>query len=315
MVSAPAPHAEDTTIITSEIAVEDFDRHKRRITRVFWSTRKFQIYESGGEVRYNLPEDYDTAAALRANVFGLIEARSNVERLRRANGVPTSECDQVASEVAGALAAAFETDPASEAAKQPLQMLQRTEGRLLSLIKSQFRKRYLLGVALAFVLVVAALIAFMAATATTAASFGHLDLVRLATFAGYCVFGALGALFSVAWRIERLDFRTDIGLWEYFVAGLIRVGIGVVAGIVVGLALQSQFIVLNFGQQSTETGDPALVVYYLIAFVAGFSESLVPNILGRGEELANGGLTTGEGVTEPASPGAPTGPAVPPGQG
>jgi tetrahydromethanopterin S-methyltransferase subunit G len=157
----------------------------------------------------------------------------------------------------------------------------------------------MLGAISAFLLVVLILVALMAIFDYSSSAQGQIELDAVGRYAGYCIFGAFGALFSVASRIDSIDFRLDIGRWEYFVGGLTRIGIGVIAGIVIGLVLNSKFVTLNFGLDDKGAFLP--VVAYLLAFVAGFSESLVPNLLARGEEITMSSASTSPTEKPPAA--------------
>lgn len=152
-------------------------------------------------------------------------------------------------------------------------------------MKSEYRKRYIHGAIWAFLLVVAFLLALMAFLAEDREPVGQIELAVVGRYAGYCIFGGLGALFSVAWRIESVDFKLDVGAWEHLFAGLTRIGIGVFAGIIIGLAVHSNFLNLDFGDDPTGEDLPEALFYFL-AFIAGFSEAFIPNLLARGEEFA-----------------------------
>jgi hypothetical protein len=91
----------------------------------------------------------------------------------------------------------------------------------------------------------------------------------------------------------------DLQIWEHFVAGLFRISIGVFAGIVVGLAVHSGLI--NNTLVNDETGDS---IIFLLCFIGGFSESLVPSLLRSGEgKLAP---LNGASATTHGSPRQPT---------
>lgn len=68
---------------------------------------------------------------------------------------------------------------------------------------------------------------------------------------------------------------------QHFYAGRTRIIIGVIGALAIGLALGSRFLSPGFG---SELNVP---VYYFLAFIAGFSETLVPNALRRAEGPAS----------------------------
>lgn len=272
----------DPTVIDKHPVIGDKDNRGATITEIYWATRKFYIYQAGGHVRYGLPDDYPTAAMLRQRIFRLTDSRSNVERLRSIDGISSDERERGAVELAAALAQAFETDLKADPAEVagPLESIRRTEERLTSLAKSVCRKRYVVGAIQAFAVVVVLL--FLAVWLLPEITLGTLSTAELAKYAAYSLFGALGSFLSVLIGLRAIDFDVNLDRWEHLVAGLTRIGIGVFAGIVIGLAINSSFLNPDF----TAAGTPAEIVIYFLAFVAGFSESLVPNLLKRGEESA-----------------------------
>lgn len=282
MANDASPVVKDPTAIEKHPKIGDKDNRGAEITEVYWATRKFYIYQAGGHIRYGLPEDYDTAATLRQRIFRLTDSRSNIERLRSIDGISKDERERGAVELAAALAQAFETDLKADPAEVagPLESMKRTEQRLTSLAKSACRKRYVIGAVQAFAVVVVLL--FLIVWLLPQANLTPLSSEVLAKYAAYSLFGALGSFLSVLLGLRGLDFDLNLDRWEHLVAGLTRIGIGVFAGIVIGLAINSSFLNPDF----TAAGTPSEIVIYFLAFVAGFSESLVPNLLKRGDESA-----------------------------
>lgn len=282
----------EATSIFDYPKIGDKDAYDREIVEVYFCTRKFYIYQSNERIRYCLPEDYETAANLRKKIFFLTEARSNVERLRRIYGLPKDECERAAAEIAGALAQAFETDTTSDQSivDAPLKLLRRSEKRLQYLFKSACRKRYIVGAIEAFVCFVVLLVLAMFLIPKLE-SFGPVETKEVASYAAFSFFGALGAFLSVLLGIRSIDLDINLEWWEHFAAGLTRIGIGVFAGIVIGLAVNSNFLNPDFNANHTES-----VLLYLLSFVAGFSESLIPNLLKREEESVAGSSSSDENV-------------------
>jgi hypothetical protein len=133
----------------------------------------------------------------------------------------------------------------------------------------------------------------------------------------YALFGAmggLGAFLSVMIGGRSMDVNLDLKGWEHAHAGVTRIIIGVISAWVVGLALNSTLINPTFGQLAGEAGTqnasglpplpPGMAMYLILAFLAGFSESLVPNLLRRGEQAAGGDKadTAGEPIVEKIQP-------------
>jgi hypothetical protein len=301
MAAGGQDSASGPTVIATCPHVGDKDPAGRVITDIYWGTKKFVIYQADKTVRYILPDDYKTAEELRRNIFGLIDVRSNIERLRSNPNVQQAECERAAVELAAGLAQAFESGSEADASITglPAEVLKRTESRLRSLVTSAYRKNYIVGAIYAFIAVVVVLCLIMAFLPRLD-DIGQIGISDVATYAGYCVFGGLGAFLSVLLGIRSIDFDIDLGAWEHFFAGLTRISIGVFAGIVVGLAIHSQFLNPDF----TAEGSPQPPVFYFLAFIAGFSESLVPNLLRRGESTVVPGDSQGNDAAGQTSAGA-----------
>jgi hypothetical protein len=91
---------------------------------------------------------------------------------------------------------------------------------------------------------------------------------------------SLGALFSIAMAIRDRNIQTDKSRRSNIMDASLRMGVAVVASIVLFALLFSDYVTISFGENEV-TGDlsktawPAMVV----AFIAGFFERLVSNFL------------------------------------
>lgn len=266
------------------------DKNGFQIQNIFACTRQFAIYEADHQVRYQLPENYHVAKALRQKIAELGGLRASIEHLRAEPALSESERTRAAREVAWALTQAFEdeSDPPSE---QPKEILSRVDARLRSLVKSHYRKKYVMANVVAFcaIEVILGLAAIIFSTMwILPGNFGALHRYAL-----YGVFGGLGAFLSVTIGIRSIDVDINLKVWEHIFAGATRILIGVVGALVIGLALDSRFINPTFGNPGVAP-DPAnlgnlewrLALNLIFAFIAGFSETLVPNLLRRGEQAA-----------------------------
>jgi hypothetical protein len=258
------------------------------IDEIFSATRQFVIYESGRQVRCVLPEDYETAKALRKRSADLGGLKSSIDDLRSRASISKNECTRAAREIAWALAEAYETDDDQDRAKSK-ETLIRVDARLRSLIKSHYRKKYVLANFGAFVAIEILLIS-LAFFARWMGFQGNLAV--LPHYAIYGAFGALGAFLSVVTGLRSIDFDIDLKAWEHVFAGATRILIGVIGALVVGLALDSSFIDPTLGFSDTKTAavpgslGKRLAMYLIFTFIGGFSETLVPNLLRRGEQAA-----------------------------
>ena len=261
-----------------------------KIEGVFASTRHFVIYEADNQVRFILPQDYEVAKALRRRIADLGGLRASIEDLRADPSLSQNEKTRAAREISWALAQAFE-DEATPPSEKPKEILARVDARLRSLVKSHYRKKYVLANLAAFagieIILILLAIGFAHWWTTVPAS------PVLHRYAMYGACGALGAFLSVITGVRSIDVDIDLKKWEHIFAGATRILIGVVGALVIGLALDSKFIDPTLGgQQPSSPGngslDRLLALYLMFAFIGGFSESLVPNLLRKGEQTAGG---------------------------
>jgi hypothetical protein len=96
------------------------------------------------------------------------------------------------------------------------------------------------------------------------------------------MFGAAGAVFSIATRLNAFKFRPCNDSWMNYCMGAIRVWIGVVASVVFLLFLTSKISdVTTIHPFSLEAQDWGTTAF---GFLAGFAERLIPNVLLRTED-------------------------------
>ena len=277
--AAQAPAAKE---IDRQWTIREKDTRGREITRIYRATKQFVIYEAGGTTNYMLPGDYDTGKALRAKIASLGGQIAKIEMLKSLREVKQADKQGAGTIVAWALALGFEDGPIDQA-KAALTDL---EARLRTLAKSELRKTYIYATLVAVILIEAALVAV--AYKSWGAQ-GTWDAMH--RYAAYCAAGGLGALLSAISGARSLDMNLDVALYEHFLAGVSRILIGVIGGLVIGLALDSHLIDPTFGHVSSNLPHPGLIdrtvaMYLLLAFISGFSETLVPNLLARGEAAA-----------------------------
>jgi hypothetical protein len=104
--------------------------------------------------------------------------------------------------------------------------------------------------------------------------------------------GALGAFFSIAIAARSRKILTNIQRrLENAMDAIVRITIGAIAGMLFAGLLQAKLISFSIGGVSTgQSGGWMLIAFG--AFVAGFSERLIPNLLDRTATTANGVSTT-----------------------
>lgn len=282
------------------LAIGGLDPNGATVTCIHAATRRYVVYEAGAQVRYLLPDDYRVGRLMRRRVAPLGGLRASIEGLRSEAAIGPPERARAGRELAWALGEAFE-DEDDATSDQPKQVLARVDARLRSLVKSQYRRQYVLGNIKAFALLEAGLLAILVLSSS-----GLGDSPVTHDYAGYAVCGALGAFLSVISSVRSLDFDLNLTTWEHVFAGATRIMIGVIGAWVVALALNSALVDPTFGGQGRGVAMGARDVlttreamYLFLCFIAGFSESLVPNLLRRGEEAVGDGSAPPRSVTGP----------------
>jgi hypothetical protein len=138
------------------------------------------------------------------------------------------------------------------------------------------------------------------------------------------VVGAAGAFFSIAIAIRNRTVLIDLQPWGNRQSAAVRVMIGAIAAVVLLALIKSgaiDFKVGNAGFDAEKNPDASWLYLMLVAFLGGFSERLVPDLLEKYSKPPAQSETETE-TTKPAAgaPGAaaaetsPAPPAVPDGQ-
>ena len=85
-----------------------------------------------------------------------------------------------------------------------------------------------------------------------------------------CMFGAFGGFISLNTRLEKIEFRLYEGTLSYILVSIFKLSFSCVSSIIVYFLIESDLIL------STFKNSPGII--YIAATLAGFSESLLPNI-------------------------------------
>lgn len=299
-------------VITQPPRVGTLDDAGQKVEKIFWLTQQFVIYQADDEVRYVLPHNYDVAKSYRRRISNLGGLRASIEDLKADKSINENEKQRAACETAWALSLAFEADDNSSSTL-PNDILMRVDTRLRSLVKSDYRKQYVFANLAAFVAFEIVLTTLM----LIGDHMGHWP-AEIGRFSLFAIMGALGAFLSVIIRISSIDIDIDLSIWEHTFTGVTRILIGVIGAFVIGLALDSHLIDPTFGMNKDGANQAAaaagvigqpLAMYLILSFIAGFSESLVPNILRKGEQLASsagGDAKTGPILKDAKPPAGPT---------
>jgi hypothetical protein len=292
--AAPAAAAAATEI-TGTWTEGATDRQGRKITCIYRVTKQFVIYEADGTTTFVLPDDYETAKALRAKIAELGGLLAKIEMLKSLSALPDADKGGASSVEAWALSVGFEDGPIDQAKAA----LVNVDARLRTLAKSELRKTYVYATLAAVIVIEAILVAIAYMSWSLPGTFSAMH-----RYAAYCAAGGLGALLSAIAGAQKLDMNLDVAVWEHFLAGASRILIGVIGGLVVGLALDSHFMDPTLGGTASTAPTPGMInrtvaMYLLFTFVSGFSETLVPNLLARGEQAA---LADHKTTPPPAAP-------------
>ena len=177
--------------------------------------------------------------------------------------------------LARGMAQAFEGYP-----DEAREMLDDLNDNISTAIEGTYRMRYLIANAAVTALVVVLLTGLLSLLGSGAIPVGEknwfpftADVVE--RYAKLGILGAVGAFLSVSMGIKQIKIDVELRVSEHVWTGGSRIVIGVIGAMVIGLTLDSKFLSPSFGN---EVSAP---VHYLLAFIAGFSETFVPNTLRR----------------------------------
>lgn len=84
------------------------------------------------------------------------------------------------------------------------------------------------------------------------------------------IFGAFGGFISLNSRLEKIEFSIDERTWSYILVSVFKMAFACISSIIVYFLIKSDIIL------SAVKGSQGII--YIAAALAGFSESLLPNI-------------------------------------
>jgi hypothetical protein len=99
-------------------------------------------------------------------------------------------------------------------------------------------------------------------------------------------FGGIGGLFSVAININKHQEKVNRLFGAHVIAGVFRMLIAMMSGLIIYVFFKSKLIAIG---SSLTGGDESADHFatYMIAILAGFSESLVPNLIRKTEKTVD----------------------------
>lgn len=283
----------------ADIAKGEDDPLGDKVSQIHVCTERFYIYSidsAPGQIRrprYFLRGDYATAEQYRQRLNGISGALNRINDLivgmrpdnltlpfyRKHYG---SLMERAREHQAQAMQQAFEGHGADA-----LQILSEFREEVQNCRDSRNKMRYIFANVLSLLILLAlwyalrqsgdspGTIGALMSSPIALSATGEHAAVRLVDM---LALGAIGAFFSVSIGINDLKISNAITIPEMLYAGFVRILIGVIgAGVV--------FLLIFGGWMLTAVSeDYQLWSYSLFAFLAGFSELLVPNALKRAEE-------------------------------
>lgn len=326
-----------------DIWIGAIDSRGQKITYIYSKVaRKFAIYRAGGRVwiQYadedqktadgaDLGEEQRKALAPLRVIRGQIEGfvRKLEEALRPIDGDDSAEIDFYGNRVADALFNALQGN--ATAADEELRLV-RSEllDRLRSLARVQFAQATL--VATILTLLALTLFVFLVArieysvrelygvmdadgkpltlTATDTLTFMRQNHIWAAG-----LFGSLGAWFSIALWLRKSDLQMSTNRLDNLVDPALRIMIAIIsAGVLFTMVQLGMFSIMigeqaiNWGPDKGDNGWRHIHVAIILAFIAGFSERLVGNLLdsevGKVSPTTTGAIGANAGATSETSP-------------
>jgi hypothetical protein len=292
-------------MLVSEIKDDGLDAVGARIIDVYAKQPpRYAVYRTEQRVMVHFADDPAEARAqgmllapinpIRGEINGLIDGwRSDAERSRS-----MANARRYDRRIADALVVSLENDvPGS------LNVLGGIKNDIIDERTSWARFQYLaaaLVVSGALILIVWAILDLLTPNSETA------SLLWFA-LAG----GTVGAFFSIAITIRKRTVLTDLHTRDNVADAGLRVVVGAIAAGVLVSLVKIGAIGFSIGSAAPKGDETDWLYYLLVAFAAGFSEQLIPDLL---EKTAAAGAVTPLSVSPPtAQPGpASAPPAAPP---
>ena len=276
----PAKSADVPASRIGDYRIGGLDKRGRRVLDIMWTTKDFVIFQHEKGISPHFSDDYELSREQARHYMQLGPDLSRINALLP----PPTEADEKRHSTSGSFFHTPDSFLYRETARsianalvgdhqRAVDILAFVETRLVARRRTQGQIQYLLactGTLLAVLLFAMVFEFFFPSPAPS-----WRDLVRVAT----C--GAAGGFFSVAIGIRKLDIDPDTRLWVNTYYGLIRLTIAIVSAIVLYFLIKAKLVL-----EPVFRGPPAQEAYALYAFAvaAGFSETMIPNILRKTED-------------------------------
>lgn len=265
-----------------EYRIGGLDKRGRKVLDILWSTKDFVIFQHAKGISPHFSDDDELSHKQAQRYMELGPDLSRINAL-----LPTlNETDDkkrpvslgwsffhtpdafLYRETARAIANALTGDH-----QRAISTLAFVESRLIARRRAQGQVQYLL--ACTAILVIIVMIVLFLEFPFPPPETPWRQIVRVA------ICGAAGGFLSVAIGIRKLDIDPDTRWVVNAFFGLIRLTIAIVSAIILYFLIKAKLILQPV---FSGTSDNEAFALYSFAAIAGFSETLIPNILRRTEE-------------------------------
>jgi hypothetical protein len=231
-----------------------------KIKRIYVKTAEYVIYGTKRGVKYYIADEH-LPKDKRIYFKRLLEIGPELDKVISLQPKSVKSVESINKQVARSMCQGFEDK--IEAAKD---LLVDAKERLIRLRCLQGRLHYFFS---AFVLALAPFAFLLSIKFFNFFS----GIPGIEIYAKIMTFGALGGFLSVSLNVWQLEIDLDATRRFNFAAGCSRIFISIAAAIFVYYAIKAKLILGTLEENDFGT--------YVAAIVAGFSESFVPNIIGK----------------------------------
>ncbi|MGE5328875.1 MAG: hypothetical protein ACM3KR_05145 [Deltaproteobacteria bacterium] len=246
-----------------EYKVGEKNRVGERITKIYSRQKgKYVIYccENVDDIYFDGTED----------------AQSNYSKISdyiaRLNGLFYNEKNKytfITEQISNAIGEAAQGE-----IQKAIEILNGLENKILKLKKIEGRIQYLLGALILILINLVLSVVLMFVYKNLNDPFWKVCLLGWFSVG----LGSLGGFLSISININKLDIDFDSGFLMNVISGFIRVVIAMIASLFIFLLLKSNIFLANANLGSSK------YIIFSFAIIAGFSETIVPNIINKLEK-------------------------------